>query len=456
MAVDINTAANRFTCNGKQYVFVATLMNDDYSVMLNNDTIKMCEFSIGLNDFYPTATIDIADHHGQVDRFIGRVYSICDIAFGQMKEIPCKPNPKFELDKTKLIYHTYFIDNIEILDRVNHTFTYRIHLVSYNKLFVNGTLDWTNYDKDPEPVTEIMKKLIKQQGFKVDDETFGLAKSKVKINYITGGNDTLASSVKYLMHRMYYELDQHDDQLKFLWYNWHNSKYYMLDLFKRDTFSGAYNLFMSVGQDSLEGLQSNTPIQLGSINKLGKSFAYKTLYDKDVYKHDLEKNEFKKLEYMSSNLVCYYNKIYPSVVQPKKMPQLPYVGNHKTKENVQLLDRGTTWNNHCLNIYHEQAGSLTDVEGIVVHVPGEIMRKPGNMINILVDRNLQNADDTDPKQIKEFKQRYQQYEGTWFVSKVRCMIEPSHMPGQSSKGEFDFTQNLSLCRNFYTKPDGCN
>ena len=51
--------------------------------------------------------------------------------------------------------------------------------------------------------------MIKLAELEVDENTFSVVKSDVKLNYITNGNDTVASCIKYLLSKMIY-YKQHD------------------------------------------------------------------------------------------------------------------------------------------------------------------------------------------------------------------------------------------------------
>lgn len=75
------------------------------------------------------------------------------------------------------------------------------------------TLHYTNYDRDPEKLTDILKALFKKaaDGFG-DEPMFTLSKkfeedecsSDVKISYATNGNDNMLTASKFLMSRMFY------------------------------------------------------------------------------------------------------------------------------------------------------------------------------------------------------------------------------------------------------------
>ena len=108
-----------------------------------------------------------------------------------------------------MLNHDFFVTKIEILDRQGTVVTYRIHMVSVNWLNLSSTVNYTNYGKNPEQLFDIIKNLIKLAELEVDENTFSVVKSDVKLNYITNGNDTVASCIKYLLSKMIY-YKQHD------------------------------------------------------------------------------------------------------------------------------------------------------------------------------------------------------------------------------------------------------
>ena len=93
------------------------------------------------------------------------------------------------------------MSNVQILNRLNSVIQYKIGLISCNWLNCVATLTYSNYDKPPESVLDLVKKMISLNNLDIDDDTFGKVKSQVKINFITNGNDNTLTTVKYLLAR---------------------------------------------------------------------------------------------------------------------------------------------------------------------------------------------------------------------------------------------------------------
>lgn len=55
---------------------------------------------------------------------------------------------------------------------------------------------------------------------------------------------------------------------------------------------------------------------------------------------------------------------------------------------------------------------------IVLNITGEILRKPGSMLVVALDRSMKNVSSEDKKELEKIKRQYKAFEGTWFVSKV--------------------------------------
>lgn len=55
---------------------------------------------------------------------------------------------------------------------------------------------------------------------------------------------------------------------------------------------------------------------------------------------------------------------------------------------------------------------------LVLDITGEILRKPGSMLVISLDRSMKNVMSEDKKELERLKKQYKAFEGTWFVSKV--------------------------------------
>lgn len=85
------------------------------------------------------------------------------------------------------------------------------------------------------------------------------------------------------------------------------------------------------------------------------------------------------------------------------------------------------------------ARNFEDSNSLVVNVAGSILRKPGSLVDIEIDRDVKNATGDDHSDMELFKNQYKAYEGRWFVTRVQTFLNLT---------EYRYTQNLVCSRNF--------
>ena len=71
------------------------------------------------------------------------------------------------VDEANTFYHIFLVNNIEILQRDGGVLTYKLYMISINFNALIKTLHYSNYNKDPEKITDILKSLLKRaaEGF---------------------------------------------------------------------------------------------------------------------------------------------------------------------------------------------------------------------------------------------------------------------------------------------------
>ena len=87
---------------------------------------------------------------------------------------------------------------------------------------------------------------------------------------------------------------------------------------------------------------------------------------------------------------------------------------------------------------------MFETNSLVVNAVGEITRKPGSIVTIAVDRSSKDLNGDRTEDLNNLKTRYKAFEGPWFASKVRHIIEPNRGP----EGNGSYRQNVGLFRNF--------
>lgn len=120
------------------------------------------------------------------------------------------------VDEANTIYHKFLVNNIEILDRDGGILKYKLYLTSINFNALVKTLHYSNYGRDPEAITNIIKALMKRaaDGFGAEpmyklNDSFEEGKdesveSDTKMNYVTNGNDNMLTAAKFLLSMMFY------------------------------------------------------------------------------------------------------------------------------------------------------------------------------------------------------------------------------------------------------------
>ena len=97
-------------------------------------------------------------------------------------------------------------------------------MVSINWQNCISNVNYSNYSQESKDIFSIVKALLVQKELVPNKETFDSIKTAVKLDYITSSNDTVLTSVKYLLNKLYYYKDK-DNSIKFLLYNEHTKQY---------------------------------------------------------------------------------------------------------------------------------------------------------------------------------------------------------------------------------------
>lgn len=168
---------------------------------------------------------------------------------------------------------------------------------------------------------------------------------------------------------------------------------------------------MSFFKTDLEGLAQPKPMNLGYIkHSPSKTDIYKSMLQYDMHEFSYDSNEFsvnkispqETVKFMNERLIgdgheSMYSQMFSSVIP------------HYTA--------GSYWNNMQF-IYDDIASTFQAGDSFVVNTKGEILRKPGSIMNIAVDRSMKDIDSMSKEQFEREKKKYKFFDGQWFVSKV--------------------------------------
>lgn len=427
-----------FVYSGQKYTLSFTLFTNSAKHFsthsLNNEDILQFEYTNSVNGLYLYGSIDYTDRYGIVDKYLEKQFPYCRILFSETEKQIENDIETEKLSETNRLQHDFFISRIEIRDRQNNIITYRLHLVSVNWFKLIGNISYTNYSKRPETIIELIKTALALNGLDVDKETFDKVKTDVKINYITNGNDNSITMIKYLLSKLYY-YDVKDPSLKFLYYNDIKDKFELFDIMNKETSNATYSMILSMFKTQNETYLQEEPLNLATVTKFPKTKTFSNIFNYEVTDYDFEHNVFLDKPIKSEDVIDYQNKRFPDDNFEDKFEKIfDTILHYKC--------RGSYWNNDTFShIYHNSMDILNEDNALVISSSGVINRKPGDFININVDRSLKYVADEEHESLDDIKNKYKAYEGLWITGRVHHLVFP--MVGK-------YRQNLVLFRNFIT------
>ena len=426
---------NIFQYSNRSYTCAVTLYNssNDIRVVCDSLAIEEISYESKLNDLVLSGYIIYTDKYGNVDKLMTQQYCYCELLFAINNNKTDGSLNVVGIDDKNCFTHQFIVNNINVIDRELNVVKYRIDIVSSNWFKCASNVQFSNYDKMPESIFDIVKQCISTNDLKIHEETFDLVKTNVKLNYISQSNDNLFTCLKYLFHKLYYTYTQKDDSLKFLVYDWFNDTYRLLDLKQKNTAIGSYATLMSFFKTNNEMLIQAEPTNIGSFRKgAAKTDMYTGLFDANIFQYFHDTNKIENFPIPSQSMCNYLNnKLDNGNYEQKYQPMLQY-------SQLKHQAWSSYWNSN-FDLYDDASRFLSENNSIIVNITGEIRRQPGTFNVISIDRSLTNATTDDKKEIEKFKQKYRAFEGLWMVSKVRNIISPAHS---------SFRQQVVLCRNF--------
>lgn len=427
-----------FIYSGKKYLLNVNLFtNSDMYFQtnsLNNENILEFEYTNSANNLFIFGSLEYIDNFGVVDKFIEKQFPYCRIIFGEIEK-KIQDNITIEnLKDTFTFKHDFLITKFEIKNREYTKITYKLYLVSINWFKLIGNISYSNYSKRPETIIELIKKSLTLNSLNIDEKSFNSIKTNVKINYITNGNDNSISMIKYLLSKLYY-YDVKDSAIKFIFYDEIKDIFCLFDILNKDTSKSIYSLIISMFKQSNEKLYEQDPINLATVTKHPKTESFKQIFDYEIVDYDFRYNKFIDRSIKSEDIIDFQNRFFSDknfISKFEKIFDTTTIYKH----------RGTYWNNNTFNkIYNNAIEILNEDNALVVSCAGDIMRKPGDFININVDRSFQYVQSEEHQSLDDIKHRYKAYEGVWIIGKVHHFIYP-----KINK----YRQNIVLFRNFVT------
>lgn len=438
-------SATYFNYDGKRYFLNINLysyetpndLNDDkkyYNFSLNNSNVISLEYSNEFNKLFINGELKYQDNYGVIDKFLDKQFIYIEVIFKEVIQKFDKDITIEKLSETSSFVHKFFVNSIKILDRQKHIITYQLNFLSVHWFQCMSTVNFTNYNKKQESIFNIIKTILMENELIVDTESFKNTVSNVRINYITQKNDNVITAVNYLLSKLYYYKEK-DNNLKFLTYNSFTNKYQIVTIDNQDTYLGATNIILSMFRSNTEFSTQNEPNEFNTVTKFPKIHVYQNNKTKLFFDFNYDKNRFVDESIDTKEILAYQNSKFNHQNYKEKYTFF----NNKIK----YLESGTYWNN-TFNIYINSVKMLLEDSSLVINTTGNILVKPGFLLNISLDRDSKDIATDDLNKLDDIKNKYKIFEGLWIVAKVHDIIIPSLIDSNLIR----YRQNLVLIRNY--------
>lgn len=260
----------------------------------------------------------------------------------------------------------------------------------------------------------------------MDENSFSKDASVVKMNYITGNNDTVITSLRYLFNKMCYSSEYGiDGSVKGLVYDEHHELVRALDTETICEYQNTWNVIVNQMDAQVDPV-SNSGVNLAYNVKQDKSSVMETMFANKIYSYSLDTNQFSNETLGHSQILNYYH-------GHNKSQKIQFAQNN---EEVYWKSQ-TAWNNN-INVYWDQMKNLMEYGSLILNMPGRIGIIPGWIIGVTIPIDDGVVNGLEKKNEKTTKRSYQNLCGTWLASQVTTFINPQKCV---------FRQNVSLMRN---------
>lgn len=429
-----DSSSQQFRSNGKLYTFQATLrsLDDEVQVPLDNAALLSFEYESELNGLVLHGSLEYEDAYGNVDKLLEKQGAYLDVVLVEDEQEFDGALTIESVSDVSRFCGTFLVESIGITDRRAERISYRMELVSSNAYRCQQTVDYSTYSNGQQTVFDILKACLEEAGIETDRDSFDAVKTSVRLDYITNGNDCVLTIAKYLMSKLYYYSEK-DDSLKFFFWNETTSKAQLFDVKSKDSATGSYSVILSLLKSRRESMTEEEPAKLATITRWPASANLRAMFSAQVADYSYDDNKFETRSVTSQALANYFNATYDSETRllPKQQPA-------DKQSGLNCLRRGAYWNND-LNWYGEMVRSFLKSNALLVETSGEILRKPGAFMNVVVDRDVSEIASEDPERLEDMMTRYRGLEGAWFVSRVHHLVCPR---------ENRYRQWLALVRNY--------
>lgn len=269
-----------------------------------------------------------------------------------------------------------------VLQRDGDSIKYKIELASVNVIDCTANLEYSNYDKEPQPVFNVLRECLVAAKLPVDMEKFDVVKSDMRLNYTTNGNDNAKTVAKYLLGRQFYYAER-EQSLKFLYYDHLAGVISLFDAMNPQTFSGGFPLVLSFIKSNVEQMAGVEENKLGSVTKFPAEEFVRSSFGVRLYDYDIESNSMRESYVKPDEIQGYFNAVcdFQTGVRQKL--------TSAAGEREDFIRRAAYWNND-LDVYGDMVKCLTKDNALVIESVGEISRRPGAHVVVKVDIDQKN------------------------------------------------------------------
>ena len=431
---------NVFKYSNTEYTLIVTIKNaptasnSSFVECLDNNDIQSFVYTSTLNNLVVTGRLSYLDKYAFIDKMIGQFQLFVSVQFAENFK-PSNPTNSLGLpNKDKTLMLDFIVQNIRPVNRLANCIQYDIDLVSINWHKCIANVQFSNYQKDPEPLFDILKQCLVSQDLAIDKDSFNNVKQDVSMNYITSQNDNMFTVTNYLMHKLYY-LPTRDQSMKFIVYNMFTDKYHIVDVTDWSMFIGNMtSTALSFFKSNIELLIQQEATNLGSFaNPRTRTDLFKSMFNRKVIGYDYDSNQFVNFDIEAKEIKNYMNASVDQTDVTVKYDDVEAVdpAHKRFKSNPY-------WDND-MNVYGDIIDVVTQNDAVVLNITGNIMRQAGQLLNVSIDRDLNGLTNSSPSELKKLQEKYKQYERLWMTSKVINVVKPN---------EPSFRQQVALFRNF--------
>lgn len=433
---DYNSSTFRDAAGQQYQLLMSFTPSRGNTVMLDIAQLKQLDYQTSLNDLVVRGSFIYTDAGGMLDNALYEPGGLLKIVFSRM-------DTEFDGDLAVVsefeggeLNADFLVESAGILERQNEVITYKMQFTSINMIDCLKTLDYSNYDKGPEPVLDILKNLASGcAGMAVDEESFGSVKQQPAVNYITNGNDNLFTASKFLLDKLYYGFPRAESMV-FVFWNELLKKLQLFDAASRKSITGQTGIAISMFAAQAESMAGGVQNELGTVTKFPTSAVLGVGYKRQIASYDYSKNKFEYDNIKPEHAYQYMNERFS---EDKDL-----YGRYRNaflKEPDMYTVRGSYWNND-FHFYGTFVDAFLNSGALMVKTIGNITRLPGSIVGISIDRGQEELMEESPQMYEDILRRYKGLEGAWIVAKTHHYIQPN--AGKSER----YRQTLTLVRNF--------